>query len=213
MILILWAILFIGGYSLLKVPYFWWYQIPVLFIFQFFAAFGGLAVLSRIRSQLPGNKGTWVTSVALITLLALLNISPVYGWRACGRFFIDIRAQAYLPICVWLQEHSLPTHTVAVREIGFFGYYTENRILDLQGITTPELLPFIKRKARPEWFWQAKPDFILFQTGMPQDMENFAKSSRFREEYQLRFELSDWDGMPMHLYSKKELNFFRSSSP
>lgn len=48
----------------------------------------------------------------------------------------------------WLNANTAPDDLIAVHDIGAVGYFTQRRIIDLAGLVTPEVIPFIRNDAK-----------------------------------------------------------------
>lgn len=73
--------------------------------------------------------------------------------------FIIIGGQAYaadvctincemVDVAVWLEAHTSPEALVAAHDIGAIGYHSGRSLLDLAGLVTPEVIPFIRDEDR-----------------------------------------------------------------
>jgi hypothetical protein len=66
-------------------------------------------------------------------------------------------------IGLWLREHTPADARVAMEPIGYIGYYSQRRILDLVGLVSPEMVPLNRRGAG--WFAEMQrrfhPDYIV----------------------------------------------------
>jgi hypothetical protein len=61
----------------------------------------------------------------------------------------------------WLRDHTDPGAVVAVPDIGAIGYVSRRRILDLNGLVTPDLIPF-KREGRVlDYLALERPDYVI----------------------------------------------------
>lgn len=69
--------------------------------------------------------------------------------------FLGVGAQAYatdvaiiesemVDTALWLRGHTLPEDMLAVHDIGAVGYFSGRQIVDLAGLVTPEIIPFIQ---------------------------------------------------------------------
>ena len=62
----------------------------------------------------------------------------------------------------WLNAHTEPNDLIAVHDIGAVGYFTQRRIIDLAGLVTPEVIPFIRDEAKLEQFLdQQQADYLM----------------------------------------------------
>lgn len=156
-----WMGIYIIGYSVLQVAAYWWYQLPILFVLQLFAALG-LIQLVLLAAALPGKYQPAGKT------LAVLAIVLVSGWLLFSRVDQvlshegDIRASSYLDLCRWLDQNTQPTRSVAFIEVGYLGYYTENRIVDLTGLTTPDIVEHVAESDFAWGFWQHEPDYYVY---------------------------------------------------
>lgn len=84
----------------------------------------------------------------------------------------------------WLQENTSPQTIIAAHDIGAIGYFTERHLVDLAGLITPEVIPFIRDEARllsfsraegatylvtfPSWYPNISSQLpLIFQTDTP----------------------------------------------
>jgi hypothetical protein len=62
----------------------------------------------------------------------------------------------------WVQANILPEKVLAVHDIGALGYYVPNPIVDLAGLITPEIVPFIRDESRLEVFlFETSSDYLI----------------------------------------------------
>ena len=61
----------------------------------------------------------------------------------------------------WLLENTAPDAVVAVPDIGAIGYVSQREILDLNGLVTPELIPYKRDKQVNRFLEENPPDFII----------------------------------------------------
>jgi len=68
-------------------------------------------------------------------------------------------------------EQNLPSNArLAVHDIGALGFYVKNPIVDMAGLTTPEIVPFIRDEARLEEYLDSNSvDYLItFPSFYPQ---------------------------------------------
>jgi hypothetical protein len=75
----------------------------------------------------------------------------------------------------WLNENTPASAVIAADEIGIIGFYSERPILDLEGLITPEIVPYKYRAqgagtagvplkgATFEFLMLARPDYLVHQ--------------------------------------------------
>jgi hypothetical protein len=53
-----------------------------------------------------------------------------------------------VPAARWIAQNTPPDALIAAHDIGALGYYGERKILDLAGLISPEVIPFIRDEPR-----------------------------------------------------------------
>lgn len=194
LLLAAWVTLFLLGYGYLQAPAYWWYMLPLLFALWLFAGVG-LAVLAHQ----PGRGWRWV-GVALT--LFFLGVTLQRGVESLQRGQGDVRAETYLATAAWLRENTPPGSTVAFVEIGYLGYYTDNRIVDLVGLIEPAFTANGARLDLASNFWQAQPDYLLYHPAFDWLLAAIVEDGRFRSQYRLAAQLPSHLGSPLHVYER-----------
>lgn len=122
--------------------------------------FAGLAAWSRER----GRRGGVVLGLALAATLAanalLAGVRVIPRTRAYARSM----ATFVVPLAERIDRELPPGAVVATPNIGVLGYVGKRRILDLNGLATPEIVPF-KREGRVPDFLAAHPPDLLVEIG------------------------------------------------
>ena len=115
------------------------------------------------------------------------------GFVLVALAFLGVGAQTYasdvaiiesemVDTALWLRDHTLPGDYLAVHDIGAVGYFGGRQIIDLAGLVTPEIIPFIQNEDQianyldargvaylvtfPDWY-QTLPEGkkMVYQTG------------------------------------------------
>lgn len=115
---------------------------------------------------------------------ASANKRLVFLWQnllgvLCIAFsFIGARQNAYdvywiesemVATAKWVQQNIQPTALLAVHDIGALGYYVPNPIIDLAGLITPDVVPFIRDEKRlAQYLDETSSDYlIVFRSDYP----------------------------------------------
>jgi hypothetical protein len=128
------------GYTLLRIPFSFWYVGPpaaVLFLSAGFAVFGAARFAAR-------RLGTWSAAVLLLAASIAVGIPLARGrieWLRHGAT-IDWRREAYQAAGLWLAKNTPADADVAFDEVGIVGFYSERPILDLIGLVSPSSIPY-----------------------------------------------------------------------
>jgi hypothetical protein len=135
------------------------YQMPVIPFF-ILLGLGGTAYLLR-----PAAQALLPRVVSRATLLAIMLVSVAFlglGARAYATDVAFIQGEM-VATAHWLEEHTSPDSLIAVHDIGAVGYFTPRPLLDLAGLVTPEVIPFITDETRLIEFMQAHgAEYIVF---------------------------------------------------
>jgi hypothetical protein len=135
------------------------YQMPVIPFF-ILLGLGGTAYLLR-----PAAQALLPRVVSRAMLLAIVVVSVAFlglGARAYATDVAFIQGEM-VATAHWLGEHTPPDSLIAVHDIGAVGYFTPRPLLDLAGLVTPEVIPFIADEARLIEFMQGRgAEYVVF---------------------------------------------------
>lgn len=81
--------------------------------------------------------------VALLVLALALGLFSV--GRGAGIYAANVRYinEYQVATAFWLREHTPPDAVVATHDIGAIGYFSDRHIIDLGGLTQPEIVPLL----------------------------------------------------------------------
>ena len=177
-----WIAMYLAGYIILGVSAYWWYQLPVVFVAQVFVGLGMVAILEFCLTHIS-QAALRALVLALVVGIAFLGfVKPIVeGIRV---YQGDPRAPAYLELAQWLRENSRSSESVAFIEIGYLGYYTDNRIVDLAGLVIPEIVPHVRDGDYSWGFWQYRPDYFIYQPAFDLALGDIIRDPRFPENYE-----------------------------
>ena len=141
----LWILGFLGLYAMrLPVTYqHGRYVMPVMPVYFLW----GLAGLVELLEALPAGSlrrilgWTWGLSLAV-----LLGVFFVLGAGAYQRDVGFIETEM-VQTARWVAENTPPQARVAAHDIGALGYFSQRELLDLAGLVSPEVIPFIRDEA------------------------------------------------------------------
>jgi len=67
----------------------------------------------------------------------------------------------------WVEQNIPPDARLAVHDIGAFGYFVQNPLVDMAGLITPEVVPFIRDQTRLAEYLDAKSvDYLITFPGL-----------------------------------------------
>ena len=135
------------------------YQVPVIPFF-ILLGLGGTAYLLR-----PAAQSLLPRAISRATLVAIILVSLTFlglGARAYAADVAFIQGEM-VATARWLEEHVPSNSLIAVHDIGAVGYFTRRPLLDLAGLVTPEVIPFIADETRLIEFMQGRgANYVVF---------------------------------------------------
>lgn len=111
--------------------------IPVYFVLSFF---GVLNFSSRVKN-IPWRK------LSLFAWTILLTCILFAFWILGARSFsldVAIIETEMVETAKWISQNLEPDSLIAAHDIGALGYFSNRKILDLAGLITPDVIPFIR---------------------------------------------------------------------
>jgi hypothetical protein len=131
-------------------------SIPVLILYGAW----GTAELLRPRSPHRWQRVLSRGMPVAIALLALL----FWGRGALAyRDDVGFIEGEMVAVANWLNEHTTPGDRIAVHDIGAVGYLTDRPLLDLAGLITPQVIPFITDAEQlVHWMAEQGAAYVVF---------------------------------------------------
>jgi hypothetical protein len=186
------------GYSLLGVSGYHWYVYPV---WQIAHALAALA-LARLLERVFGARAVW-SQIAVATLYLIVIAWPRTVEAARGP--IEERQDAYLGLADWLREHVREDERVAVTEVGCVGYFGERRILDLCGLVSPEIVPFLRERDLPGGLFALRPEWYVLINEFAWIDGAAVRDPRFLRQYEKVTEMPGPWASPIFVYRRRDL--------
>lgn len=120
------------------------YEIPVIPVMIVWGM-GGTAMLLRMSdARLWARVLSRAAALSIaVTLVAFVAI----GARAYATDVAIIEGEM-VSVARWLDAHAAPGDLIAAHDIGAIGYFARRPLLDLAGLVSPEVIPFIRDEAR-----------------------------------------------------------------
>jgi hypothetical protein len=187
-LLALYGIAIAVAYPLLGVPFFSWYILPCLLTAIYGMAFFCGAVGGALAARVPSLSR--MRPLLAIVVFAALSFSTLRtAWLFARDFAPAPYLQSYQRGAEWIRANSPPDAAIAYVEIGVLGYYSERPILDLMGLVSPWVRPYVVKQDMLGAF-QAKPtEFVLFHTRGR--MAPIVRARWFRRRYEEVMEFDD----------------------
>ena len=126
----------------------------------------GYKILGSWRRAFGLAFGAWPPWSLSATLLLLL--CSAYQMRVQQR---EIEEGNRKQIGLWLRQHAAaPTDTVFLEPLGYIGYYSQLKMLDIPGLSAPEVMAAerkLKSVAPADLIPELRPDWLVLRPGNP----------------------------------------------
>lgn len=202
-----WIALYALGYSLLNVPFYHWYSIPLLYGGIILAGLGFQFAWDFVQNGLT-KKPKIYRQIILAGLVVVIGL-PVYsGFKAVQNYVylpVSQIQQYYAKTGKWLQENTPATASVGFFEIGVMGYYSNRTFVDPVGLVNRGVSEHVARQDFKWAYLHYKPDYLVINPIRFYDqIGNIRDESWFSSAYREITEI-DGDGYfdsPMIVYQK-----------
>lgn len=154
---VLWTWGYALSYTLAAGPMHPWYYAPFYASYLVIAYHGILFLLARYPKL--------AMAPAIVTIFAICVILSLPYYR-----FRDIQRQQFQlltnrAVGEWVRIHTPENSVLAVKDIGYIGYYSQRKILDLAGLVSPECIPFRAKADFVGPIRKFRPDYFAFSAG------------------------------------------------
>jgi arabinofuranosyltransferase len=177
-----WTLAYLLAFT--RAPNFPWYYVPAIPGLIALALAGLHGLLTGTRSE-DGRR---------LTVAAALGAAVVVGWTTATeagehrerieRIYGPGVTAAYHSLALWLRDNTPPDALVATPEVGYVGFYSERRVLDLAGLCSPAVIPYLPDRRYVEIVQDFRPDFVALCTEPNRPIHNtISESPWFRAHY------------------------------
>jgi hypothetical protein len=120
------------------------YVIPAMPVFIWL----GLAGLAEFLTRTTTGRAVWVLSRAWV--LSLGAVLAIFWGIGAQTYAIDVATieSEMVDTARWVAANTSPGSLVAAHDIGALGYFGGRDLIDLAGLISPEVVPFIRDEAR-----------------------------------------------------------------
>lgn len=134
------------------------YLMPVMPVYFVSGLVGTTFLLNKIKLMRLG----WVLSRVLIG--GVVAVWLMFAGIGAARYAQDVAIidTEMVQTAHWVASHTQPGALVAAHDIGALGYFGDRKLLDLAGLISPEVIPFIRNEAKMESFLdEKKVDYLV----------------------------------------------------
>ncbi len=153
-----WLVVYWGSFLTSRILLFRWYLVPPLPVLYMLGSFGIRRAFTRLEAT--GLKSHLKVIAAVgTTVIAVACIAVSHQILAHDQLVEDT---VRMPMGEWLAKHARKSDVVMLEPIGYVGYYSGLKVLDVIGLVTPDVLRFynshsvyppfdIARAYKPQW--------------------------------------------------------------
>jgi hypothetical protein len=155
------------------------YLIPIIPVLAIYSVAGVARLLARRATRGRGERvlgRVWVSSIALIVIGYVPLGAAAYATD------VAIIDDEMVMVAHWLTLHTAPDAVIAAHDIGAIGYFTRRPLLDLAGLISPEVIPFIRDEARLlDWLQARGAQYLVTFPGWYPDLVRVSNWERVFE--------------------------------
>ncbi len=189
---LIWLLVYYAAMLMSRVPAFGWYFVPPMPLYFLAVAISPGALL-RLCARVLRQERRLTSQRLAAGALACLAVPLVWHVRSVAA---DVaRAQRLedevrRPLGEWLRANTKPTDRIMLEPIGYIGYYSKRRVLDIIGLVSPEVLPYYRPEVdHPvgEIVAHFKPSVLVLRASEKDEIESYSKRAGgdvLRADYQ-----------------------------
>jgi hypothetical protein len=155
-----WATLYLGLYAWrLPVSYqHGRYLIPMMAVLYIWG-FAGL--MNWAQTDAKSMLKRVISKAWLVSAGALLLLYWIMGARAYAGDVAFIQSEMVIT-AHWVADHTEQNALIAAHDIGALGYFGQRQIIDMAGLVSPEVIPFIRDEMRlRDWLDQRRANYLV----------------------------------------------------
>ena len=145
------------------------YLLPIIPIVLLYGIVGTVLLLDRVRARSTSPAARLLRRVYALAIMVVFALYVPIGAVAFATDVAIINGEM-VAVAQWLDRHTPPDAIIAAHDIGAIGYFARRPILDLAGLISPEVIPFIRDETQlGAWMRAAGADyFVTFPGWYPQ---------------------------------------------
>lgn len=209
-VIVLWGVVYFGAYWLLDVHFYFWYGAPLYMALALGAGLGlgyvtalrdGPHEAQRFQAALRGVG----QPLALLVCAGLLVVGSSQVIKTASTLREATPGQkAYVATGHWLAANTPSDSTVGFIEVGIVGYFSERQIIDLLGLVTPGIAPFLLERDHAGIVQAFQPDYYIRNTRFDAWSMNAVvhESAYFQSHYKPLTEIRQEGVAPIVVYQR-----------
>jgi hypothetical protein len=156
------------------------YVIPTIPLLIIYGTWGTTLLLQ------PRSPHLWLRVLSRAMPPAIVLVTLIFWARGAQAYGDDVGVieGEMIVTAHWLSQHTAPGDLLAVHDIGAVGYLTDRPLLDLAGLITPEVIPFMADPERlADWMGQQGADYAVFFPDFSPVYAELSGDPRFQQVY------------------------------
>lgn len=221
-----WALLHTLGYTFLHVSFYHWYSVPLIFLLMLMSAFSFHFLLSFLNFFNKNQSRKWsirilnqkiefsisrfkdldpssrwahrILSFVIVVLIAAALFGGTKAYYHTRRSLPFPKLQLYKKAGKWAAQNTPPDASIAFIEVGYFGYYSQRKVIDLVGLVTPGVSSHIRRRDFQWAVRKYKPDYFVYNPEFQGWLKQILDQPWFAKNYEQITEIKQ-KGFPFSL--------------
>jgi len=178
---IIWMISMLAFFAASRARMFFWYIVPIYPVLILFAS----ALLPLLGYKLKISAARLPAARTIVVALgSLVLIAGCYKPMAYYKDFQQAMTQMHRAVGIYLGQHGHRDDLVAAEDVGYMGYYSKLRILDRDGLVSPEAIPYNRSGEYFDLINDYRPDWVVAAPDSP--TSGFVADSAFLSLYTSR---------------------------
>ena len=134
------------------------YLIPAMPVFYVLGGTGTYLLIQKMSSSVRSRlvRFAWISTIILVLVAFWIQGALTYGED------VAIIESEMVTVGHWIASNTPPDSLIAAHDIGAIGYYGNRKMLDLAGLISPEVIPFIRDESRlAEYLDEQGADYLV----------------------------------------------------
>ena len=174
-------------------------NVALLYPMYLLFAGAGLLLLCEVAGFTPGQFRAacrWAITLVVV-IIAIRGIAPARHYRNYqSRLDNTLKAAGE-----YVFQRSSAADVLATEDIGYVGYYSHLKILDREGLISPEARPYIRSKSPLQLLLDYRPAWVVTNAAKPEN--NFTHDPEFRSRFVLEQQFGGDEGDRYDLWHER----------
>ena len=156
-----WSFILIGLYAvaLPAIYHHGRYLMPLIPIVIILGVEGLFHLLGNLPARSLLRPATWLCVAGMFMVLWANGVS-IFALQ------VDLLNNSHMQAALWVDKHAPKEAVIATHDIGIIGYITQRQIVDLAGLVTPEVIPFMNDQTKLAQYVHARNvTYLIVFTG------------------------------------------------